>query len=206
MKKSLSILYKVIFLAITCWLLYLDLFVDNMEGLGVMGYFTTQSNVLVAVVMPFMLFWPQKGKTRAFVRGLALCSILLTGIVYNFVLKHVWTDLATYSLLSFMMHVFTPLAFAFDWLLFDEPTQMRLSFVPLWCLYPFVYWVCSIIVGSQSRHFLYFFMDTQKGPAYVLIWLLVLLLVFCMIGAFVFLVDKGLGGKNKSVAPEPLNH
>jgi hypothetical protein len=195
-------LYRIVFLALVVWGLYLTVFrgmIDVVRWLQRMRYFTIQSNLLVVVATTYLLFAPDRGRSRAMVRGIVLLSILVTGLVFHLVLvPQSPVSVGDIGLGSHLNHTVAPLGFALDWLLFDRKGQMRPRDVVIWSIYPFLYWLVMVVQGEFTGFYPYFFMDVDSlGWAGVLLWLAGLLIGFVLLGLLLIGLDRLLGRRAK---------
>lgn len=170
--------------------------------------FTTISNAFVLVVTTVTIvkitatggFGPKFAK----VRTIALMAILLTGLLYHFLLLP--EKLATYpsydvfAFGNIATHYIAPLGMFAEWLLFDEKGRIG-KWMPLaFTVIPLFYFIAASIYGAvgptipgKETSYVYFFMDWGKlGAAGVLAWMALLLAgVLCLTYGIYFL-DRGL--------------
>lgn len=212
MKKIGSIIFK--------YLVALIAIVGLLHGTGIIKgkfygdslvYYTNLSNLVVAIFMLTqatleVLELTKKGfKTpKIFVRfkGAIVIMILVTGLIYDFLLAD-YSDLAgTFSISSTCLHFLVPYLTLADWLIFDEKGKFKKFDPLLWlitpCLYlPFIYIRSIFVQGTGSVIYPYFFLDPTKiGVGGVISYIIVLILCFVILGyLFYFLDSKVL--KNK---------
>lgn len=174
--KTASIIFKVLFL-ITCgYGLYLT-FNTAPSGFAIyISYYTTQSNILVFMVMLIMLireFFHQGKRTRflTILKALSTVSIMVTFLIYHFILSpYINADVSNVSggYGNIIVHYITPLWFFFDYLIFDTKGATRLIDPFLYIIFPMYYFLFANIravngelydYGSLISQFPYPFLD-----------------------------------------------
>lgn len=192
--KFMSIIYKLILIAIICDALYRELFRNGQLVKKAMYYFTIQSNLLVVVSLILFIFLSDQVKGRNFIRGTVLLAITLTGVVYNFVLHNIFLDWGTaaYTFSRTATHLIVPLGYFLDWIFFEQHRQMKYRNIFLWMIYPFFYCLFSIYAGVKSGTFLYFFFNPANGYEVVGKWLIILFFILLGTGAAYVGISKGI--------------
>ena len=180
-------------------------------GLNLLSYYTFQSNIIVVVVCLIGALSRGRGsELRSVLRGGATLWILVTGLVYHFMLSshYQWTGLFVYSNLA--MHYVTPIAFVIDWLLFESKGLLRPAWPLYWLVYPLLYLVGSELRGAIDGFYPYWFVNPNrpypKGTGSLGLMLLIILalfLFFAALGYAIFFLDRGLGKRGKSILPRP---
>jgi len=140
--------------------------------LDIFGYFTIQSNLIVAVFLVFSLFGELGGRSgrqgeprpqstpRAHVtHGAALLYILVTAIIYNVLLAGELSEPPFSALILMVNHTITPVLFLLDWVLNQKRVRYRPRIVWIWLVYPVVYALFASFEGGQTGRFRYFFLD-----------------------------------------------
>lgn len=132
------------------------------------GWFTIWSNTAVALVAGHAaLVGRARGPAHPALLAASAAWIAVVGIVYNTLLaglNHPPTLLR--QAIDFVFHVFTPIAWPAWWLLL-RPAG-RLAWRQWWAVLPLplAYCLFALLVGSQTGHYPYFFIDAGKlGPA-----------------------------------------
>ena len=130
------------------------------------GYFTIQSNIIVAVAFAATLVLAAQRKRQgvglSVFRGAATVYIATTGIVYNTLLTSV--DVQTSVQWSNdILHKIMPLYAVLDWLLFSD--RARLVFRHIWwfLLYPAVWTIVILIRGATDGWVPYPFLNPDLG-------------------------------------------
>ena len=205
--KSASIIFKGLFL-ISC-AYGLSLTVQSAPSFAIfISYYTTQSNILVLVVMFVMFlreFFHQGKKTRSLtiLKSLATVSIMVTFLIYHFILApNIDASMTNVSagLGNSLVHYITPLWFFADYLIFDTKGSTRIKDPFIYTIFPMYYFVFSNIravngelyeYGSIISQFPYPFLDYAVFGIYgVSAAILVITLADLLIGFLFIGLDK----------------
>ncbi len=109
--------------------------------------------------------------------------IFVVGLVYNLVLRQLWSPLGWQWVADNLLHVVTPILYLLYWWQFvpDKPQRWKLAL--LWLLYPAIYFVYAIIRGQLEGVYPYPFIDVnQLGFQKVFINALIIMLLFLATG------------------------
>ncbi|WP_146243238.1 Pr6Pr family membrane protein [Curtobacterium sp. MCBD17_021] len=151
------------------------------------GYFTNQSNLLVAAVFTLTVVAAfgdrPTGRRLDLFRGAATVYIATTGLVYNTLLAQVGQPLGA-SWSNDVVHRWIPLVVVLDWALFSD--RSRLLFRDVWwfLVYPAVWLVVVVTRGATDGWVPYPFLDPVSGYGAVAL--------YCL-GVAVFIGLMGLG-------------
>lgn len=144
------------------------------DMLAPLVFFTDQSNIVVAAYFTFALLWPaavalrpgiaggtagrRLGSAReaTWLRGAVTFYIIITGLVYHFVLA---TDENPLSLLTgqvdqpagiatFLLHYTVPLMVLIDFLLAERRGAYKWRYAAYWLCYPLAYLAFALIRGA----------------------------------------------------------
>nr|WP_294904612.1 Pr6Pr family membrane protein [uncultured Lacibacter sp.] len=133
------------------------------------SYFTILTNILVAVCFTSLSL--QKGKAFHFFNKPGVITavtvyILIVGLVYNLVLRSLWSPQGLQLLVDNLLHTVTPLLALVYWFAYVPAKQISWKQAPAWMLYPLFYLIYVMIRGSFSNFYPYFFIDaTALGYA-----------------------------------------
>ncbi|MBM4236356.1 MAG: hypothetical protein FJ152_07790 [Firmicutes bacterium] len=194
-KSYIKTAYRIVLVAIILSGLYLSIFMPLRpgEGLPALYYFTIQSNILVVLALLYFIFKPEPGRFRAIVRGSVLLCIMATGLIFHIILVPALPEYFAEGLAfrHHITHTIAPLGFFLDWLFFDRSGQLRYADVRYWPIYPSLYWLFSVIQGSFSGLYPYFFFDAQAiGLGATILWLIGLIAIFSAIGFMLVWLDS----------------
>ena len=174
-------------------------------------HFTNLSNYLCAIFMVLELRDTAKKNIDSYVttypvvKFVALLAILLTFIIYNFVLAKRIDIKDSFVVASVTLHMILPLMFTFDYILFYEHGKVKWYYPILSTIFPLLY-AAFIFVHAAIRNFdssiyypgrndpfiyPYFFLNLDKyGVIGVTINILIILIVFVVFGNVIVLIDK----------------
>ncbi|MGM9972157.1 MAG: Pr6Pr family membrane protein [Anaeroplasmataceae bacterium] len=207
--RIVQLIYRTIFLTISLFGIIesFGLFAGQTPGLGCLVYYTSLSNFLCFGVMMAVWISTLKYINKNELRGYNTCVthlkfsstiiILVTFLVYNFILADSMFEEGWNSLGNLTKHIICPLLFIFDYLLFDKHHSVK-WYDPLLCtVLPLIYVIFILIRGAilpsdySGTIYPYFFLDVNElGLGGVCIWVLILVIVFVVIAYLLFLYDK----------------
>ncbi|WP_397451632.1 Pr6Pr family membrane protein [Pseudomonas sp. NA-150] len=154
-------------LAIQMYLVFYARWIDHTSVLGGLvryfSFFTMLTNTLVATALTCALSGRDSRGHRLFrapaiVSGITV-SILLVGIAYSLLLRHLWRPDGLQWLADELLHDVVPVLFALYWWLYVPKGLLRLKHVLLWILYPVVYFAYILLRGNLIGDYLYYFID-----------------------------------------------
>lgn len=200
-----SVIYKLALLAAVSSGIFLSMFRPLDYGLHPLYFFTIQSNILVSLALVYFLLFYRPSRTRVIIRGSVMLSIAITGLVFHFLLVSNYPEYFSSGIdfRGHLTHTIAPVGFILDWLLFDKKKQMHFSHIRYWVIYPLLYWLFSVLRGSFSGVYPYFFMDVKEiGLGSALLWLMVLFVFFIFLGLLIISVDNlNFPGNKRTMSP-----
>lgn len=147
-------------------------------------FFTILSNIAVAFVVSILLMKEERHPLLKPANLTAIAVyIFVVGLVYNLVLRQLWSPLGWQWVADNLLHVVTPILYLLYWWQFvrDKPQRWKLAL--LWLLYPAIYFVYAIIRGQLEGVYPYPFIDVnQLGFQKVFINALIIMLLFLATG------------------------
>jgi len=150
--------------------LYLILFARLSIGASLLGglvsffsYFTVITNTLVAVVLTCAVTDRDSAACRWFLQpwvssGIAV-SIAVVGLAYSILLRHLWHPQGWQFIADELLHDVMPLLFLAYWWLCVPKGTLRLIHLPLWLIYPLVYFAYALLRGHLLGAYAYPFID-----------------------------------------------
>jgi hypothetical protein len=154
-------------LAIQLYLVLIGRWADDASLIGGLvrffSFFTVWSNTLVAVALTCALSQRTSAAHRFF-RNPAVCagiaaSIVLVGVAYNLLLRHLWHPQGWQWVADELLHDVMPVVFVLYWTLFVPKGTLRLIHVLLWILYPVIYFSYVLLRGSSIGDYMYPFIN-----------------------------------------------
>lgn len=216
MKLKFSLAYKLVFSAlIFLGILHRAGLFSAAHQLHTLYSFTTISN---ACVLCLTLFAACKHRffmgniTARFARLTYFClmMILITGIVYHFVLlPQKIAENPAYQVFTFgniMAHYIAPIGMLVDWLLFGQKGQLSKKDPLLLACIPLLYFVIATLYGyfgsaipGKKTSYVYFFMDIEQlGILGVAAWVAAILIFVLLLAYLVYAFDCILAHKQNS--------
>jgi hypothetical protein len=154
-------------LAIQLYLVFIARWADDASLMGGLvrffSFFTVWCNTLVAVVLTCALSRRTSAAHRFF-RHPVVCSgiavsIVLVGLAYNLLLRHLWQPEGWQWVADEILHDVMPLAFLLYWWLYVPKGMLRIEHVLLWSLYPIIYFSYVLLRGSSIGDYMYPFIN-----------------------------------------------
>ena len=161
--KTASVIFKVMFLISCAYGLNLT-YNTAPSGFAIyISYYTTQSNILVFVVMFFMLIrelFYQGRRTRflTILKSLSTVSILVTFLIYHFILSpYINADMSNVAggYGNILVHYIIPLWFFLDYLIFDTKGATRIIDPFIYAIFPVYYFIFSNIRAVTGEQYEY---------------------------------------------------
>lgn len=160
-----------------------------------LGYFTVLTNLFVALALLLPLVAPDSGigrfAARPMVQGCAATSILVVGIGYHVLLRHVWNPQGMQWIADMLLHYVMPILFFLHWLLVLPGHRLPWSAPLAWCVYPVGYVVYALLRGELLQSYPYPFIDVLAiGYGGALLNALGLLVCFVVLGMILVAVSN----------------
>lgn len=144
------------------------------------SFFTTLSNVFAGLVTA----WALIGRAPAVLRGAALTSLALTGLVVIGLLGG--TEIGRDPYGAIVMHTVTPVLALADWLLDPPRRRLPISALWWWTLVPLTYLAYTLVRGAILTWYPYPFLDVaQHGYARVILTCLAVSAAFIAVSAVI---------------------
>jgi hypothetical protein len=182
--------------------MYLILWARWEDQASVMGglvrffsFFTVLTNTLVAVALTCAVT-DRHSPGHRFFRSPVVCagiasSILLVGIAYSLLLRHLWSPQGWQWLVDELLHDVMPLAFLGYWWLYVDKARLGLKHLLSWVLYPAFYFGYLLFRGHIFGDYVYPFLDIGTlGVAQGLINAFGVLGGFVGIGLVILMFDR----------------
>lgn len=213
-KKIVALIYRIIIVIIGIYGLYINSAVDGF--MYELNYFTIISNLLVVLYFTFavirtILKWNEEPEMYLPFKGAVTISILLTFIIFHFVLRPTYFTMGSFSLNSIeniIIHYIIPWMTILDYFMFDKKGEIKKSDPVFWLVIPALYAIYTAVKASFGFTFLdgsaypYEFMDIDKLGIYkVLINEIIMLITILILSYSCFGIDqllKKIFNKKKS--------
>ena len=182
--------------------LYLIFFARLSIGASLLGglvsffsYFTILTNTLVATVLTCAVTERESAARRWFLQpwvssGIAV-SIAVVGLAYSILLRHLWHPEGWQFVADELLHDVMPLLFLGYWWCCVPKGTLRLRHLPLWLIYPLVYFIYALLRGHLLGAYAYPFIDVAVlGYPQVLANAGGILVGFVLVGLLIIGLDR----------------
>ena len=165
------------------------------------SYFTVLSNTLAAVVLSYAAFGREGGAKRLFLSpwvssGIAV-SIALVALAYSLLLRHLWQPQGWQWLADELLHDVMPVIYLLYWWQCVAKGSLRLGHVPIWLIYPILYFGYALLRGEWIGVYQYPFLDVARlGYSQVFINALAIMLGFVLIAVLLIGIDHWKGKRH----------
>ena len=202
MKKQIHLLFQILLICAASAGVVLQIVFQKgpNSGLNLLSYFTIQSNLIVAVALSLNIYYRANppGWLAALKSGAAIW-ILVTGLVFHFLLSKVYHPVGILMFANILLHYIVPAGAQINWLIFEVKGTYRHKFTFIWIAYPTLYAFLSLLRAKIDGFYPYWFMNPTKNYpdgagslVNVLIVIALLALVFSIIGNLIVLIDRRL--------------
>jgi hypothetical protein len=215
-RSSKAVTAFILLIALIAWLatgLQLYILIKNApsNGLTVLqatgrffGFFTILTNLLVAISLSCILLRPASHLGRFFSKASTLSAIALyifiVGLVYNTILRFIWSPLALQKWVDESLHVIIPVLFILYWLWSVPKGSLKWADPFRWLAYPAIYLLYALARGALSGFYAYPFINvTELGYNRVLLNAVGLMLVFVLTGFLFVAIDSKLSSSRNKV-------
>lgn len=148
---------------------------DSYSFWNFFGYFTIQSNIIIAVAFAVTLVAAARRKRGvlgvSLLRGAGTVYIATTGIVYNTLLSNADVS-ASVPWSNDVLHKILPAYAVLDWLLFSDRSRLLLRHVWWFLVYPAVWTIVVLVRGATDGWVPYPFLDPAQGYGVVALYCL----------------------------------
>jgi len=162
------------------------------------SYFTVLTNLLVTIYCTVhLLSSNQQNRTNLFLRPETLTAltvfILMVGTVYHLVLKSLWNPEGLLMITDEIYHTFVPLGTLALWIVSTNNKLGNLKNLYGWILYPILYLLFILIIGSFLDFYPYPFLNVAElGIGKVMINSLYLLIVMSLLFLIFYFIEKNI--------------
>lgn len=166
-----------------------------LQTIAYFSYMTIWSNVLAALayILPLMAPKTKAGKflARPFSQTAVLVYISIVCIVYFLLLANTWNPQDLQKFVDVSLHYAIPMLYFIFWILFVARGSLHFKNVFVWLLFPLVYVVYALIVGTIRNSYPYPFLDLNKNNlVYVGMMIAVICTGYIVIGLIAVAADK----------------
>ena len=167
------------------------------------SFYTILTNILVAFCFTALLVKPNSRLGIFFSQPGALTAttinIFVVGLLYNLLLRQIFSSVGLQRLADELLHVVIPLLFIVYWYLFAPKGGLGWKSAFPWLLYPFFYAVFVLLRGASSGFFPYPFIDANTlGFKKVLLNSVGLFVGFFILSQLFIVIAKAMSKKNSN--------
>ncbi|RBH56341.1 MULTISPECIES: Pr6Pr family membrane protein [Pseudomonas] len=164
------------------------------------SFFTVLTNTLAATVLTCAVTSRDSAGRRWFLKPAVqtgvTASIVVVGLAYNLLLRHLWHPQGFQWLADELMHDVMPVLFVVYWWCCVRKGTLRLWDGVPWAIYPVVYFAYVLLRGHLIGVYPYPFFDVDKlGYPQVFINAGQILLGFLLVSGVLIGVDRWRGGR-----------
>lgn len=127
------------------------------------SYFTVLTNTLVATVLTCAVtpreFAARRWFLQPWVSSGVTVSIVVVGLAYSLLLRHLWHPEGWQFIADELLHDVMPLVFLGYWWFCVPKGTLRLWHLPVWLIYPLVYFAYALLRGNLLGAYAYPFID-----------------------------------------------
>jgi len=121
------------------------------------GYFTVDTNILVALSFTFIALNSNSRLGRFFTNASTVTAItayiIIVGITYNVFLRSTWNPQGWQKLVDELLHSVIPVLYVIFWVAFVPAEKLKWKNVFPWLIYPIVYMAYAIILGAITKYY-----------------------------------------------------
>lgn len=161
------------------------------------SFFTIQTNMVIALLLTISFARPHAEQflTRPSVKSALANYIIIVGVVYALMLRHLWDPQGMQFVADRVLHDAIPFLYPLYWLVFLPKGTLRWMDPIRWLIYPVVYFVYSLLRGAFFGVYPYPFIDVARlGYSRVAVNAMVLLAAFFCLGVVFAAIDRALAG------------
>jgi hypothetical protein len=128
------------------------------------AFFTILSNLFGAVVWLWLAAHWRSTRTRTddLLRGAATLYLVVTFVVVVVLLSGAELSLSD-KLVDFVVHKLFPVLIVIDWIVDPPETDLRMTDVGLWLIFPIVWLAFTLVRGALDNWYPYPFLDPANG-------------------------------------------
>jgi hypothetical protein len=166
------------------------------------SFFTVLTNLLVTIYCTVhLLSSNQQNRTNLFLRPDTLTAltvfILMVGTVYHLVLKSLWNPEGLLMITDEIYHTFVPLGTLALWIVSTNNRLGNLKNLFSWMLYPILYLLFILIIGSFSDFYPYPFLNVAElGIEKVMEISFYILIIVSLLFLIFYFIEKNILVKN----------
>jgi hypothetical protein len=161
------------------------------------SYFTILTNLLIDITFTILLLNPVSVWGKYFsqprIRTAIAVYISFVGIIYNTILRQLWSPQGLQLVVDLLLHSCMPVIFVLYWLIFVPKNELKWKNVLPWMIYPIAYSLIILMVGTFSGFYPYpFFNVNELGYAHILLNDIRLIIAFMLLSLLFVALAKAI--------------
>lgn len=150
------------------------------------GFYTVLTNIGVALSLSF-----SEERTNEKTKGAILVNIVVVGLIYNLILRHLWHPQGMALVADTILHQIIPILYLIYWLRFVEKGELQWVDPVKWLIFPLGYLIYVLVSGPILNFYPYPFIDVNHlGYSKVFLNSLFLTGIFLIFGLMATAVDR----------------
>ena len=160
------------------------------------SFFTILTNILVALFYTAKIFNAFSEKFKIFNQKGSLTAIttfiLVVGLVYQIVLRRIWSPTGMQQIVNELLHSIIPLFVIIYWFFFSRRRIIKFTEIRIWLFYPLFYLIVVLVRGQFSNYFPYPFLNFPEIGALKtgINCAIILLLILAIMKILIFINNK----------------
>ena len=131
------------------------------------SFYTILTNILVGVMVTILYFTKSTEDRNSFfhkpgVQTAIAMHITIVGLIYNLLLRGLWTEGGLQSVINDVLHSLLPLLTIIFWWLYTDARRIKYSAIFAWLIYPLLYTLYTFIRGTFAGWYPYPFMNVTE--------------------------------------------
>lgn len=124
------------------------------------SYFTILTNTLVALFFSGRIFNAPVTNQPALLTAIT-SYILIVGLVYQLLLRHLWSPTGLQFVVDELLHSAVPLLVLLYWVRYGRKPNLQYVSIFKWVCYPFIYFLFVLARGAASDYYPYPFVNVE---------------------------------------------
>ena len=165
------------------------------------GYFTTWSNIVVAITLTLLYLNPERtGRIFSRLRNTGLLMITMTMVLYHLLLADPSRSPESWHAVSnLLQHYITPMVTILVWAIAGPRGQLRFSDTFAVFIIPIVYLAYTLLHGAIASVYPYPFFDViSRGYVSVLIWMGIVIVSGYVVALIYYGAERLLSRRSKA--------
>lgn len=175
--------------------LVFQLYLSKGSVINFLSYFTILSNLLIALSLTFSIL-SNKAKISVFFSGISVQTaialyIIVVGLVYNLILRDIWTPTGWQLIVDNLLHVLNPVLYILYWIFYSPKDKLNWKNGIYWTVFPIIYLLYSLIRGAIFKWYPYPFLNAENiGYQKVFMNVVLMIVLFFIAGLLLIVINN----------------